>query len=194
MRSIEASVQNDPWWRKFLFLTLVILSLYSILSIIGFFLWFVFPVQEIHGLTYLLTPHLLLYYILINIMDVVGIILFAQIIYYRRVRTYYPIRDGIILGCYVLVFCWLTDIIVYIFIRKTLPTIHEYFLGKNQPEIGIAWLVGFAAAVLAGWLETRRRALPSRHYRIEFIISLSLLICVSIILTVVGILFFDIRP
>lgn len=194
MRSIEASVQNDPWWRKFLFLTLVILSLYSILSIIGFFLWFVFPVQEIHGLTYLLTPHLLLYYILINIMDVVGVLLFAQIIYYRRVRTYYPIRDGIILGCYVLVFCWLTDIIVYIFIRKTLPTIHEYFLGKNQPEIGIAWLVGFAAAVLAGWLETRRRALPSGHYRIEFIVSLSLLICVSIILTVVGILFFDIRP
>ena len=194
MRSIEASVQNDSWWRKFLFLTLVVLSLYSILSLIGFFLWFVFPVQEIHGLTYLLTPHLLLYYILINIMDVVGVILFAQIIYYRRVRTYYPVRDGIILGCYVLVFCWLTDIIVYIFIRKTLPTIHEYFLGKNQPEIGIAWLVGFAAAVLAGWLETRRRALPSSHYRMEFIISLSLLICVSIILTVVGILFFDIRP
>jgi len=194
MRNIEASVQNDPWWRKFLFLTLVILAVYSILSLVGFFLWFVFPVQEIHGLTYLLTPHLLLYYILINIMDVVGIILFAQIIYYRRVRTYYPIRDGIILGCYVLVFCWLADIIVYIFIRKTLPTIHEYFLGKNQPEIGIAWLVGFAAAVLAGWLETRRRALPSRHYRIEFIISLSILICVSIILTVVGILFFDIRP
>jgi len=194
MRNIEASMQNDPWWRKFLFLTLVILSLYSVLSIIGFFLWFVFPVQEIHGLTYLLTPHLLLYYILINIMDVVGLILFAQMIYYRRIRTYYPIRDGIILGCYILVFCWLVDIIVYVFIRKTLPTIHEYFLGKNQPEIGIAWLVGFAAAVLAGWLETRRRALSSRHYRIEFIISLSLLICVSIILTVVGILFFDIRP
>jgi hypothetical protein len=27
------------------------------------------------------------------------------------------------------------------FLRKTLPSLHEYFLGKNQPEIGIAWLI-----------------------------------------------------
>ena len=153
-----------------------------------------FPVQEIHGMTYLQTPHLILYYILINLMDIVGIILFAQILYYRRIKTYYPIRDGVILGCYALSFSWLVDTIVYIFIRNTLPTIHEYFLGKNQPEIGIAWLVGFVAPVLAGWLETRRWALPTKRFRIEIIVSVSLLICVSVILTEVGISFFDILP
>jgi uncharacterized protein YacL len=194
MERLETSAENDPWWKKLLFLTLVILTLYGILGTVGFFLWFVFPVQQIHGLNYLQIPHLIFYYILINILDIIGVILFARIIYYRRIKTSNPIKDGIILGCYTIGFSWLIDIIVYIFIRNTLPTIHEYFLGKNQPEIGIAWLIGFVAAILAGWLETQRRVLPHRRYRLNILKSSSLLIVVSIILTIIGISFFDVRP
>ncbi len=88
----------------------------------------------------------------------------------------------------------MTDILVYIFIRNTLPTVHEYFLGKNQPEIGIAWIVAFSAAVLAGWLEHRRRQDTAAQLRKAVFVSLSGLVVISILLTVVGVGFFDVRP
>jgi hypothetical protein len=187
-------MNNDPWWRKLFFLSLVILAVYGIGGSVGFFLWFMFPVQRIHGLTYLQTPHLILYYIIINLLDIGFIILFAALLYYRRVKTSFPLRDGVLLGCYLVGCSWMIDILVYVFIRRTLPTIHEYFWGKNQPEIGIAWIVAFVAAVLAGWLETRRRSPSGRDFRIESAILVSLLAGASAVLTVIGILFLDIRP
>jgi hypothetical protein len=47
---------------------------------------------------------------------------------------------------------------------------------------------------VAGYLETRRRLLPARQYRLESIRYVSLLVGGSILLTVIGIVFFDIRP
>ena len=110
------------------------------------------------------------------------------------VKTASPKKDGIILGVYLICFSWLVDIIVYIFIRKTLPTLHEYFLGKNQPEIGIAWIVGFLACVLAGIWEAQRRTLPNRDNKRKMILYPTLLMIISVVLTFVGILYFDIRP
>ena len=109
-------------------------------------------------------------------------------------KTARPLKDGIWLGSYLLVFSWLTDILVYIFIRGTLPTVREYFLGKNQPEIGIAWVVGFCAAVLAGWLEARRRDASTRDIKVLSTAGIVGLILASIALTAIGIGFFDIRP
>jgi hypothetical protein len=192
--TLQTLTRNDPLWKKLIFLTLVILAVYGIGSLVGFYLWFVFPVQKIHGLTYLQTPHLILYYVIINFLDIAGIVVFAYLLYYRRVQTSSPVGDGVILGCYLVAVSWLIDILIYVFVRQTLPTMHEYFLGKNQPEIGIAWLVAFVAAVVAGYLETRRRSLPARQYRLESIRYVSLLVGGSILLTVIGIVFFDIRP
>ncbi len=194
MSTLGSMKQNDPWWRKWFFLTLVVLAALGILGVAGFYLWFVFPVQKIRGLTYLETPHLILYYIILNLLDVGGIILFAQLLYFRRVNSYNPIRDGIILGIYLVIFSWGVDIVVYVFLRNTLPSIHEYFLGKNQPEIGIAWLVGFAAAVLAGWLEKRRRTLPGHLFWRKVLLCSSVLIGVAAALTIIGITLFDIHP
>ncbi len=185
---------NDPAWKKFLFMTLVVIATAGILGVAGFYLWFVFPVQKINGLTYLRTPDLLLYYGIINLLDVVGVNLFARVLYFRWVKTARPLADGIRLGTYLLVFCWATDILVYILVRKTLPTVREYFLGKNQPEIGIAWLVAFCAAALAGWLEARRREEPTGHVRTLATAGIGGLIVASIVLTVIGVGFFDIRP
>ncbi|RQV92092.1 hypothetical protein EH221_12485 [bacterium] len=177
-----------------IFWTLVTLTTLGVNGLIGFYLWFVFPVETINNLTYLQTSHLIIYYNIINFMSIVGVIVFSQILYYRRVKTADPKKDGIILGAYLIVFSWIVDIIVYIFIRKTLPTLHEYFLGKNQPEIGIAWLVGFFACVLAGVWEAQRRSFPDRSNWKRMILYPSILMCVSFILILVGILYFDIRP
>ena len=49
---------NDPTWKKFLFMTLVVIATAGILGVAGFYLWFVFPVQTINGLTYLRTSDL----------------------------------------------------------------------------------------------------------------------------------------
>jgi hypothetical protein len=190
----KASMKNDPPWKKFLFMSLVVIATAGILGVAGFYLWFVFPVQKIHGLTYLRTSDLIVYYGLINLFDVVGVNLFARALYFRWVRTTRPLKDGIWLGGYLLVFCWLTDILVYILIRKTLPTVREYFLGKNQPEIGIAWVVAFFAAVLAGWLEARRREASAGGIKVPATVGIVGLILASIVLTVIGVGFFDIRP
>jgi len=187
-------MQDDPIWKRFLFMTFVVVATAGILGVAGFYLWFVFPVQKINGLTYLRTADLLIYYGLINLFDVLGVNFFARILYFRWVKTTRPLGDGVAMGSYLLVFCWVTDVIVYVFIRHTLPTVHEYFLGKNQPEIGIAWIVAFGAAVLAGWLEHRRRQESAGRFRREALLSLSGVVVASILLTVIGSGFFDIRP
>jgi len=187
-------MQDDPWWKKLIFLNLVTVTTLGVNGLIGFYLWFVFPVATINNLTYLQTSHLIIYYIIINLMSIVGVIIFSQLLYYRRLKTTQPTRDGVVLGAYLVSVSWVVDIVIYIFIRKTLPTLGEYFLGKNQPEIGIAWLVGFFACVVAGIWETRRRSLPTQRKWIRMITYPSLLMCASVVLTVIGILYFDIRP
>jgi hypothetical protein len=194
MSTIGGLEQSDPWWRRLIFMTLVILALLGILGLTGFYLWFLFPVHKIRGLTYLETPHLILYYIILNLLDVIGIIVFAQVLYFRWVNTHNPVRDGIILGIYLVIFSWGVDIVVYVFLRNTLPSIHEYFLGKNQPEIGIAWLVAFTAAVLAGWLEKQKWTLPANLFWRKVLLCSSILSGVAAALTLIGIAFFDIRP
>ena len=185
---------SDSRFRKFLFMTLVVIGTAGILGVAGFYLWFLFPVIEINGLTYMSPGNLVTYYCVINILDVAGVNLFARILYFNRVKTASPFRDGLLIGGYLLVFCWVTDILVYVFVRNTLPTIQEYFLGKNQPEIGIAWIIGFGAAAFAGWLEQQRREASFAAFGSRAFFYISVLALSSILLTVVGIIFFDIRP
>ena len=84
-------MKNDPTWKKFIFMTLVVIATAGILGVAGFYLWFVFPVQKINGLTYLRTSDLFIYYGLINLLDVVGVNLFAQALYFRWVKTARPV-------------------------------------------------------------------------------------------------------
>jgi hypothetical protein len=185
---------NDRFLKKFLYMTFVVLVVYSILSIIGFYLWFAFPVETINNVTYLKYKDLILYYSVINFNDVTGILLFSNIIYFRNVNSSSPLRDGFYLGIYLVVFSWVLDLFIYVFIRKTLPTLNEYFLGKNQPEIGIAWLTAFSSAIATGWLQLKKQRMGGLFsFKRVFIILVSITF-LSIVLTVTGIRFFDIRP
>ena len=185
---------DDPTWKKVIFMTLVVIATVGTLGVVGFYLWFAFRVETINGLTYLRTPDIFIYYGLLNLLDVVGVNLFARVLYFRWVKTTRPLQDGLWLGSYLLCFSWVVDILVYIVIRGTLPTIREYFLGKNQPEIGIAWLVGFSAAALAGWLEARRRESSARDIKVLATGGIAALVLAAIALTAIGIGFFDVRP
>jgi hypothetical protein len=75
-----------------------------------------------------------------------------------------------------------------------LPTIDEYFMGKNQPEIGIAWLFGFLSALSSGWLHSNDQNQTRRFNYKKAGLVLILLTIISAILTIVGIRFFDVRP
>jgi hypothetical protein len=185
---------NGSFLRKFAFMTIVVFAVYSILSVIGFFLWFAFPIEKINGLTYLRRNDLILYYIIVNFNDIAGVLLFSHIIYYKYVKSTTPIRDSVFLGIYLLIFSWILDLFVYVFIRKTLPTIDEYFLGKNQPEIGIAWLIGILSAIYSGWLHSDDQNNIRRFNYKKAGRSLLILTLISVFLTVVGIGFFDITP
>ena len=185
---------NASFLRKFAFMTLVVFAVYSILSLVGFYLWFAFPVEKINGLTYLRRNDLILYYNIVNFNDIAGVLLFSHFIYYKYVKSATPLKDGIFLGIYLLIFSWILDLFVYVFIRKTLPTIDEYFLGKNQPEIGIAWLIGFLSAFWSGWLHAEDKNHICRFSYKKAIQILLLLTIISAAMTVVGIAFFDVTP
>jgi|WetSurSiteA1Bulk_404760.scaffolds.fasta_scaffold01795_2 hypothetical protein len=185
---------NGSLLRKFAFMTIVVFAVYGILSVVGFYLWFVFPVEKINGLTYLRRNDLILYYIIVNFNDIAGVLLLSHIIYYKYVKTTTPIKDGILLGFYLVIFSWILDFFVYIFIRKTLPTINEYFLGKNQPEIGIAWLVAFLSALSSGWLHVKDQNHICRFNYQKLVLILLFLTITAAAFTAVGIVFFDIRP
>ncbi|MFN8259253.1 MAG: hypothetical protein U0W24_26430 [Bacteroidales bacterium] len=186
--------QNGSFLRKFAFMTMVVVVVYGLLSVAGFYLWFVFPVEKIHGLTYLRQNDLILYYIIINFNDIAGVLLFSHIIYYKYVKSTSPVKDGFFLGIYLVIFSWILDLFVYVFIRKTLPTLEEYLLGKNQPEIGIAWLIAFLSALYSGWLHAEDENHIRRFNYKKAILVLLILTIISSALTVAGILFFDVRP
>jgi hypothetical protein len=185
---------SGSFLRKFAFMTIVVFAVYSILSIVGFYLWFAFPVEKINGLTYLSQNDLILYYTIVDFNDIAGVLLFSHIIYFKYVNSSTPIRDGVFLGIYLVIFSWILDLFVYVFIRNTLPTIDEYFLGKNQPEIGIAWLIAFLSALFSGWLHAEERNHDHRFNYKKAAQILVILTIISAVLTFVGIKFFDIRP
>ncbi|MBN1185786.1 MAG: hypothetical protein JXB49_26120 [Bacteroidales bacterium] len=197
MAALKSNIQsklNDSFLRKLTLMTLVVFSVYIILGIIGFFLWFAFPVEVKNGLSYLVGNSLIFYYIIVNFMDIVGILLLSHIIYYRFINTTTPIKDGAILGLYLIIFSWLLDLVVYVFIRKTLPSIQEYFLGKNQPEIGIAWLIAYISALCSGYLHVEKRNFVRNVSYRKLMYVILILALVSTLLTIVGIQFFDIKP
>jgi hypothetical protein len=185
---------NGSFLRKFAFMSIVVFAVYSILSVVGFYLWFAFPVEKINGLTYLRQNDLILYYNIVNFNDIVGVLIFSHLIYYKYVTSATPVKDGVCLGIYLVIFSWILDLFVYVFIRNTLPTIDEYFLGKNQPEIGIAWLIAFLSALFSGWLHAEDRNHNRRFSYKKAAQILLILTIISVALTFVGIMFFDIRP
>lgn len=190
----DLKTANDSFFRKLLFMTIVVFVVYVILSIIGFFLWFAFPVEKINGLTYLRGNNLIYYYLIVNFMDIAGVLYVSHTVYYKHIKTTSPVKDGVGLGLYLLIVSWLIDLFVYVTIRKTLPSIHEYFLGKNQPEIGIAWLIGIISAISSGWLHLEGNDFVRKLGGKKWSVTLLSLTVVSAVLTVVGILYFDIKP
>jgi hypothetical protein len=185
---------DDGFLRKLFLMTVVVFSVYIILGTTGFFLWFAFPVEKINGLTYLPGNNLIYYYLIINFQDIIGVLFFSHIFYYRRINTSSPLKEGSLLGIYLVIASWLIDLFVYVFVRKTLPTIEEYFLGKNQPEIGIAWLFAFLSALCSGWLHTENKKLVRRIKYQRLILIIILLTISSAAITTFAILFFDIKP
>ena len=197
MTDLQSNVEaksNAGFLRKLAFMSLVVFSVYTLLGIIGFFLWFAFPVEEINGLTYLMGNSLIFYYLIVNFMDIVGILFLSHVVYYRFISTSTPIKDGLFLGLYLVIISWLIDLVVYVMIRKTLPSIQVYFLGKNQPEIGIAWLIAFASALCSGYIHVENKSFVRNLSYRKLLYSIFVLTIVSTFLTVLGILFFDIKP
>jgi hypothetical protein len=185
---------NSGFLRKFAFMTIVVFAVYSILSVVGFYLWFAFPVEKINGLTYLRRNDLIFYYAIVNFNDIAGVLFFSHILYYKYVKSSTPLKDSVFLGIYLVLFSWILDLFVYVFIRKTLPTLDEYFFGKNQPEIGIAWLISLLSALYSGWLHSKDQNDVRRFSLKKAGQTLFILTIISVSLTVVGIVFFDIKP
>jgi hypothetical protein len=106
-------------------------------------LYFLFRPVKIDGVTYLLGNNLIAYWIISFVIITPLVIGFcAYLFYFKKVKSDNIIKDAIIIGLYQVPLGWIFEIVIYVYWRKTIPTIYDYFFGKNFPWIMINWIIG----------------------------------------------------
>jgi hypothetical protein len=138
-------------------------SIFSIANyIIGGFLlfpiYFAFRPIKIKGITYLVGFNLWGYWLIsFIIITPVVVGLCAYFLYFKKVsiKNYY--KEAILIGLFQLPWGWFFEIVIYVYMRKTVPTIYAYFFGKNFPWIDINWAVGVLTPLLVAHLIKRHK-------------------------------------
>ncbi|MBN1997299.1 hypothetical protein JW935_07095 [candidate division KSB1 bacterium] len=141
---------------KFGYATQFAISVYIVGGAILFPLYFVFKPTKIDGITYLLGLNLWAYWLItyILVLPFVGAIT-AYFIYFKRVSISKYYKDGLLLGIYQIPWAFLFEIFIYVYWRKTIPSIYDYFFGKNYPWIEIAWIISILSPLIAAHISKR---------------------------------------
>jgi len=106
-------------------------------------LWFLFKPVKIDGVTYLFGVNLFAYWAISFLIITPLVIGFcAYIFYFKNIKCKNIIKDAILIGLYQVPLGWIFEIVIYVYWRKTIPTIFDYFFGKNYPWIMINWAIG----------------------------------------------------
>ncbi|MCX7709748.1 MAG: hypothetical protein N2484_07840 [Clostridia bacterium] len=126
---------------------------YVVGGLVLFPLYFVFKPVKINGITYLTGSGLWIYWLLSFIVITPAVyIYFANSLYFKKVLVKNYLREALFLGVYSLSVSIFMEIIIYVYWRKTIPSIYDYFFGKNFPFIDINWLVVFISIFIASRL------------------------------------------
>jgi len=106
-------------------------------------LWFLFKPVKIDGITYLLGNNLIAYWAISFVIITPLVIGFcAYVFYFKKTECTNIFKDAIIIGLYQVPLGWIFEIVIYVYWRKTILSIHDYFFGKNYPWIMINWAIG----------------------------------------------------
>ena len=135
------------------------IAVYIIGGVFLFPLYFAFQPIKIEGITYLTGANLWAYWLItyIVVLPLVGAGI-AYFLYFRKVvvRKYY--KEGLLLGLYQIPWALLFEIVIYVYWRKTIPSVYDYFLGKNYPWIEIAWMVSILSPLIAAEIARKKAA------------------------------------
>jgi len=134
------------------------IAAYIIGGAILFPLYFAFKPIKIEGITYLTGFNLWAYWLItyILVLPLVGAGT-AYLLYFKKasITNYY--KEGLLLGFYQVPLGLFFEIVIYVYWRKTIPSIYDYFFGKNFPWIDIAWFIGIFCPLIAAYIAKRTK-------------------------------------
>jgi hypothetical protein len=148
---------------KFASATNFVITTYIVGGVIMFPLYFAFHPVKIEGVTYLPESALPYYWGLCYIISVIMCMILSYYLFFKVNPSNINIKSALIIGFYQLPLGWFFEIVIYVYMRKTIPTIFDYFFGKNFPWLNINWLIGAFAPLLAVLIinHRRRKKLPT---------------------------------
>ena len=121
-------------------------------------LYFLFQPVKIDGITYLLGPNLWAYWLVSFIVVTPLVIGWCSYFFYFKEVAYRNIYlNAIFIGLFQVPLGWIMEIIIYVYWRKTIPTIYDYFFGKNFPWIMINWVIGAIVPLAVAYLLKKRK-------------------------------------
>jgi hypothetical protein len=130
---------------------------YILGGVILFPLYFAFKPIKIDGITYLVGYNLWIYWLLDLIIVTPAVtISIAYFQYFKKVPIQNYKIEALFLGLYQLILSLFFEIVIYVYWRKTLPSIHAYFFGKNFPWIDINWVIGFLCVFVAAYIAKKK--------------------------------------
>lgn len=133
--------------------TIFVIMSYIIGGVILFPLYFLFKPVKINGITYLMGFNLWGYWLISFFIVTPGIVtIVAYFLYFKKVPVVNFFKEAVLIGLYQLPWGWFFEIIIYVYWRKTIPSIYDYFFGKNFPWIDINWLIGVVSPLIAAYI------------------------------------------
>ena len=128
------------------------ITTYIVGGIILFPLFLIFKPIKINGISYLQGICIPVYWSLSWIISIVLCVIFSYLFFFRIHKTNRNYKTAFFLGFFQLPIMWFFEIIIYVYIRQTIPTIFDYFFGKNFPWLNINWILAIFAPLITVYI------------------------------------------
>jgi len=144
--------KKHPRLIKVGYATLFAITSYIVGGVVLFPLYLIFRPVKIEGITYLMGVNLwafwLISFVIVTPLVVAGT---AYFLYFRKVAVTKYMKEALLIGLYQVPWGWFFEIVIYVYWRQTIPSVYDYFFGKNFPWIDINWLIGVLSPLIAAY-------------------------------------------
>jgi len=134
-----------------------VITTYITGGVILFPLFLAFNPIKIDGVSYLQGAAIPVYWGLSWLISIILCIVFSYYLFFRLNPSNVNVKSALIIGFYQLPLGWFFEIIIYVYMRKTIPSIFDYFFGKNFPWLNINWLLAALAPMITVLILRRKR-------------------------------------
>jgi hypothetical protein len=134
-----------------------VISTYIIGGSLLFPLFLAFKPVKINGISYLQGVSIPIYWILSWTITIFLCTVLSYFLFFRINKENINIKSALVIGFLQLPLGWFFEIVIYVYMRKTIPTIFDYFFGKNFPWLNINWVLGALAPIITVLLINKKR-------------------------------------